>query len=254
MSAERAAHPNPEGGRIRLVCHIHFADGVAKGRCPLIATADNLFDPRNGPRLQEPKRPRPGEWAFDRDLELEPADRLVGILAERRRRAPVDFVDHRVEPANAPKARRLRNVRHRQACGLDQAPREVGAPSPRHLNGRCSQMLVEEPPKLARPNAKTLAQPVDARVVEQAILDQPKRARHGGRRPVRRRRTGRCVGPALAACAKAGGFRIRRGAEEPEVLGGRLLGRAARPTVQTGRRSSCYESTVKPGIIAKKRP
>jgi hypothetical protein len=37
-------------------------------------------------------------------------------------------------------------------------------------------MLVEESPKLARPNSEALAQRVDVRVVEQAIFNQPKGA------------------------------------------------------------------------------
>jgi hypothetical protein len=90
-------------------------------------------------------------------------------------------------------------------------------------------------------------------VVEQAIFNQPKGARHGGRRPLRCGRTRRRLGPTLATRAKARGFRFRRCAEEHDVLGGRLLRRAARPTIHTGRRNTCYEATIKPGIFAKKR-
>jgi len=43
-------------------------------------------------------------------------------------------------------------------------------------------MLVEEPPKLTRPNAESFAQRVDVCVVEHTVLDQTKGTRHGARR------------------------------------------------------------------------
>ena len=158
MRAERATHADVQLAELGLVLHANLAGRFSKRRGSVVAIADDLLDAGRGPGLEELQHASPGEWPLDRDLKLELTGNAIGAPAERRRRATIDLVDHGIEPANASKARRLRNVRHRQAGRFDQPPRESSSPNARDLNGRRAEVLVEEPPKLARPNAEPLAQ------------------------------------------------------------------------------------------------
>ena len=171
MRTKRATHADVQVADVGLVRHADLTGHFSKRRSSVIAIADHLFHSRRGPRLQELEHADPRKWALDGDLELELARDPVGHLAERSWWATVDVVDDGVESANAPKACSIRDVRHRKARGLDQAPREARASNARHLNRRRSQVLVEKPPKLARANTEALAQCIDVRVVEHAILD-----------------------------------------------------------------------------------
>ena len=155
-----------------------------------------------------------------------PASPCGAKLGRRRVEGRADGV---VEAAQAREAGGVRDLGHRQRGLLEELAREVGALGERDREGRRPEVLVEEPPQVARGHAEALGERVDARLVQRALVDEAERARHGRRRPERGRRPGRRVRPAAQA--------------RPEPL-------APAPRRPTGRSARCAGAASAPGSRA----
>src|SRR5262249_30259520 len=151
----------------------------------------------------------------------------------------VGFSDRLVEPANAPKARSEGDLIHRQAGLVDKLLREVQTPGSHHRAGRGSEVTEEQPPKVARPDAEALREGlhtagVGAALIQAALIDEPQRSHHGARSSRPAGCSGRTLGTAAQAGAKAG-FRSGRGAGKvADVAFLRGPRSANRPTIDAG--------------------
>ena len=207
-------------------------------------------------RQQRPPRQRRAEGQAQPHLA---ARRRIAQVAHSARRAPASQLgrraaehraDHVVELAHAAEAAGQRHLDHRQLGGVEQRAGEVGPPRGCHRARRGAQVAREQPAQVALAHAELGGQGAAVAGVERAVLDEPQRARHGGRRAVPGRRAGRRLRPAAPARAKAG--RLGRGGagEEAHVAAQRRAGRTDRPAVDAGGHHRGEEAAVEARVAA----
>jgi hypothetical protein len=103
---------------------------------------------------------------------------LVREMAKLRWRSVIGLVYCGVESAYATESRSLGHVAHRQAGFVDQLLRKLQAPGVGDGAGRCSQVLQEQSPEMARANSQTFRQKFHSTVLQTAFTDQSQSTRN----------------------------------------------------------------------------
>lgn len=137
---------------------------------------------------------------------------------DRARRPLVDFREHGVEAAQAGKARARGDFGHRQPRLVEQSLGTLHAHGARHLEWARADVSTEETVEVARTDAQSRGEVVDAPLIEGAFPDQPYRSMDGSARSLPGRRERRGLGPAAQAGPVAGDFGGGRGRIEADVL------------------------------------
>ena len=168
-------------------------------------------------------------------------------LARRQR----EHLAHRVvELAHAREAGRERDLGEAELGRLDQRARRLRALRAGERERPGAELRGDEPVELAHAVAEPRGEPGDALAVDDAVADQPHRARDdvGARVPLRRARRG--VGPAALAGPEAGALRRRRAAVEAHVGALGRDRRAARAAVDAGGGDAEVDPAVEAGVPA----
>ena len=161
-----------------------------------------------------------------------------------RRRSFVGAADLAVEAAEAPEARRVRDLIDREGRFVEQFFREVHTTRERDVERRRAEMLQEETPKMAARDADPIGQPLHPAVIQSTLGDQPERAGYerGGAEPGGR--AGRGFRPAAKAWAESRRFGGGGGRKIPDVF---VLWRACRTNwtaIDTGAGDGDEEAAV----------
>jgi hypothetical protein len=166
---------------------------------------------------------------------------------ERARRAREELLERLVEAADAPEARRQRDVAHAQPRLVNELLREENAAGLGHGERRGAEVTLEEAPELARAHAQALPQGLDARVVavEFARRDERKRSGDGVRGPAPGGELRRRLRPAAQARTIPRRLRGGRRGIEPAVLQLGWPRRAHGTAVDPRRRDRDEEAAVK---------
>ena len=168
------------------------------------------------------------------------------LPAERARRPAEEVLERLVEAPHAAEPRRQGDLGHRQAGVVDQLLREQHASRLGDRHRRGAEVLHEQASELARADAESLGERIDAGLVavERAVGDQREAARHRVRRAAPGAEVGCGLGPAAQAGPEARLLGSGGGGVEPAVLEPGGTRRADRPAIDPGRGDAHEEPAV----------
>ena len=214
---------------------------LAYGAC--VGLRVDLLDPVDRARAQVGQDGRPVvRWSIPQpDRDAGRADRALrqcgdDFPAERARRAVEEVLERLVEAPHAAEPRCQGDLGHRQAGVMDQLLREQDASSLGHRHRRGSEVLHEQASEMARADAESLGERIDAGLlaVEGAVGDQREAARHRVRRAVPGAEVRCGLGSAAEAGAEARRLGSGGGGVEPAILEPGGPRRADRPAIDPG--------------------
>jgi len=156
--------------------------------------------------------------------------------------------EQRVEPSQALKAARIRDLRHRQPRVGQQVLREQQAVRLRKLDRRYAELSLERSPKLPARDAELARQCIHALAVERASGDACRGRLSESRNGVDSRESRRELRAAAQARSISGALRGGRIREEATVSTKRGARGADRPAVDPRRRDPDEEHAVESGV------
>ena len=228
-------------------------------RAPVGAGGRRLLDARDGARARRTRTARRSRSARGRAGAARSTRRRPRSALPRRRRSS------RGVSANTSRTVSLnwRTLAKPAANATSAKPSSVVSISVRAVCARCARASAsgpapssdgDEPVELAHAVAEPRGEPGDALAVDDAVADQPHRARDdvGARVPLGR--AGRGIGAAALAGPEAGALRRRRAAVEAHVRALRRDRRAARAAVDAGRGDAEVDPAVEAVVAALDRP
>jgi hypothetical protein len=229
--------------------HVEDSGRAVEGEAPDVAFCAGELDARDRAQREEPGEGVPVQRRAERQAQLQRGRLAVGALRRARaaqdaRRAAPGAAHRVVEAADAREPRRERDLRERQRRLVDELLREVQTPGLRDREGRSTEVLEEESPKLARTDAEPVRERVDPSGVHGAAVDESQRARHGRGGTSPRGCSGRRLRATAQARPEARLPGCRRAGQEQAVLALRRPRRADGAAVDTRRADAREEVPV----------
>jgi hypothetical protein len=146
---------------------------------PAIALAAHFFDTRSALGAEEANNVAPAQGRPECQPEGDGpgVDRgLLELSSNGRRRTPIRFPEHGIEPSNTLEAGRKRHIRDREPCVGQEHLGELDPPRTRRRGRGRPHVLEKESTEVAWADPEGRGEIRDAPFVEDAVIDEAKRA------------------------------------------------------------------------------